>query len=460
MITLPKELTPITDHLLAQGCYPVIVGGYLRDMLLERESKDIDIEVYAVKNLELLQSMLEPFGSVNLVGKSFGVLKLALGDYDLDFSLPRRESKKSRGHRGFNVYLSGQMDFAAAALRRDFTINAIGYDLNSSLLLDPYNGQKDLTSRTLRCVNEQTFIEDPLRVLRAVQMAARFNLTCDENLLELMQTMVAEGMLNELPKERLFGELIKLLLKSAKPSIGFKLMDTLGILDLLPELKALKDTPQDPVYHPEGDVWTHTLMAVDEMANLRTNYDKRDLTLMLAVLCHDFGKPATTKMLEGRWRALGHDQAGLEPVRTFLTRFTDEKKLIEEVLSLVEYHQRPLEFYKQESKDPAIRRLAMKVNIKDLVLVAKADFLGRGSDEAVSGDYPAGKWLLEKAASLKIDQTPVRPMIRGRDLIEAGLTPSETFKTILNRAFEAQLDGEFLTPEEAKRWLNIYLANG
>ena len=159
MITFPEEFTPIAEYLLAQGCYPVVVGGYLRDMLWEKASTDIDIEVYAVKNLETLQKMLEPFGSVNLVGKSFGIIKLTLGTYEIDFSLPRKESKKARGHRGFNVHLSGQMDFITAALRRDFTINAMGYDINSSLLLDPYGGQKDLTSHTLRCVNEKTFIE-------------------------------------------------------------------------------------------------------------------------------------------------------------------------------------------------------------------------------------------------------------------------------------------------------------
>ncbi|MEA3374300.1 MAG: HD domain-containing protein [Campylobacterota bacterium] len=457
MITLPEELTPITDHLLAQGCYPVVVGGYLRDILLQQESKDIDIEVYAVKNFETLQSMLEPFGSVNLVGKSFGVLKLTLGSYELDFALPRKESKKARGHRGFNVQLSGQMDFVTAALRRDFTINAIGYDINSSLLLDPYGGQKDLDSHTLRCVNEKTFVEDPLRILRAIQMAARFNLTCDESLLKLMQSMVAEGVLSELPKERLFGELKKLLLKAVKPSIGFELMDRLGILDFLPELSALKTTLQDPVYHPEGDVWTHTLMAIDAMASLRTENDKRDLTLMLAVLCHDFGKPATTKEIMGRVRSIGHEEAGIKPAHDFLRRFTDEKRLIDEVLSLVAHHQKPMQFYKQQAKAPAIRRLGMKTNIGDLVIVAKADFLGRESEEAKSGQFPAGVWLLDHATSLNVSRTAPKPLLQGRDLIAEGIPPSKAFKEVLERAFEAQLDGEFTNRVEAKMWLKGYL---
>ncbi len=457
MISLPEELIPITDHLLAEGCYPVIVGGYLRDFLLKQESKDIDIEVYAVKNLNTLQTLLEPFGSVNLVGKSFGVLKLSLGDYELDFALPRTESKKGSGHRGFDVLLSGQMDFVTAARRRDFTVNAMGYDINSSFLLDPYGGQKDLNTRTLRCVKEETFVEDPLRILRAVQMSARFDLICDNNLLRLMRSMISKGDLKELPKERIFGEFIKLLLKASKPSIGLELMDRLGVLDSLPELKALKGVPQSNRHHPEGDVWIHTLMAVDEMAKLRTNIDKRDLTLMLAVLCHDFGKPATTKMRDGRWRALGHEEAGIAPTRSFLERLCDEKRLIDDVVSLVAHHQRPLALYNQQSKNSAIRRLAMKVKINDLILIAKADFLGRSSKEAKKGEFPAGEWLREKAFALRIYQQPLKPLLQGRDLIAAGLKPSGSFKGILETTFEAQLDGKFSTYEEAKIWLDNYL---
>lgn len=456
-LPIPVELTPIIDYLLAQGCFPVVVGGYLRDMLLERESKDIDIEVYAVKNLETLQKMLEQFGSVNAVGKSFGILKMRLGEYEIDFALPRRELKNAPGHRGFDVQLSGQMDFTTAALRRDFTINAIGYDLNSSLLLDPYGGQKDLEKGVLRCVNQETFVEDPLRILRAVQMAARFNLTCDETLLWLMQEMVTNGALEELPKERLFGEFKKLLLKASRPSMGFNLMATLGILELFPELKALKGVHQDPLYHPEGDVWNHTMLALDAMADMRTENDKRDLTLMLAVLCHDFGKPdKTVATEEGRWYVIeGHEQAGIEPTQTFLERLTDEKQLISDVICLVANHRQPLALFKEQADNPAIRRLSLRVNIRDLVLVAKADFLGRDVPVARQKIFPAGEWLLDRAIQLG----PIRPLIQGRDLIAAGLKPSKIFKEILDQAFEAQIEGEFSSYEDAHRWLQKHLAD-
>jgi len=455
MITLPEEIRPITDSLLEQGCFPVLVGGYIRDTLLQKKSTDIDIEVYAVNNLETLQKMLEPFGSVNLVGKSFGILKLALFNYDVDFSLPRRESKKTGGHRGFTIYLSGQMDFATASLRRDFTINAIGYDINTSLLLDPYGGQKDLQSRMLRCVNEQTFIEDPLRVLRAVQMAARFNLTCDETLLKLMKNMVSEGALRELPKERIFGELKKLLLKAAQPSIGFKLMDTLGILDFFPELENLKATSQED---SKSDIRIHTLMAVDAMANLRTNVEKQNLVLMLAAVCLDCEKSSSAVSTEKKPDAIGHQKAEVNPVKTFLQRFTDEKHLIQEVLSLVAHHKRPIELYQQQSENSEIRRLSMEVKISDLILVSKADFLGYTHNKNKKDEFPAGNWLLQRAASLHINNNPLKPLIQGRDLVKAGLKPSKTFKTILDDAFEAQIDGEFTNENEALIWLKNYLA--
>ncbi len=457
MMTLPEELTPVTDALLKKGYYPVIVGGYIRDMLMEQESKDIDIEVYAINSLETLEQELRPFGKVNIVGKSFGVLKLRLGMFTIDFSLPRKEMKQSEGHRGFNVQLSGQMDFVTAALRRDFTINAIGYDLNSSLLLDPYGGQVDIRCKTLRCVNETTFVEDPLRVLRAVQMSARFGFTCDETLLFLMKAMVSKGLLQELPKERLFGELQKLLLKAPKPSVGFELMDELGMLEYLPMLKALKGAPQDPEYHPEGDVWTHTLMALDVMASLRTEDDKRNMTLMLAVLCHDLGKPLTMSNRSGSFKAPGHEHAGIRPTLKLLDYFTEEKQLIDDVVSLVQYHQKPLELFKQQANDADIRRLAMQVHIRDLILVAKADYLGRTAAEAKDGRFPAGEWLLEKAGDLNVIHSPIKPIIKGRDLVAAGLKPSKDFSIILQEIFEAQLDGEFSNYEEAHVWLINYL---
>ena len=450
MIALPQELTPITDMLLEKGLFPVVVGGYIRDQLIDRDSKDIDIEVYAIRNLATLEKLLAPYGTVNIVGKSFGVLKMQLGVYEIDFSLPRKDYKSDIGHRGFNVQLSGQLDFVTAALRRDFTMNAIGYDLNSSLLLDPYGGQKDLEDKVLRCVNEATFVEDPLRVLRAVQMCARYDLTCDPALMELMRRMVQKGMLQELPKERLFGELKKLLLKAAKPSIGFRLMDALGVLDLLPHLKALQGIGQDPAYHPEGSVWEHTLLALDTMAAMRCDEERRNLVLMLAVLCHDFGKVSEAAS-DGTKE---HASEGVGPTRKFLDYFTEEKGLINDVADLVAHHEAPCSLYERRAGDGELRRLAMQVPLRDLIKVARADYLGRAAPETASGAFEAGDWLMEQAGRLGITQSTVKPLLQGRDLVALGLTPSPRFKAILDAAFEAQLDGAFDTYADAQSWLH------
>jgi tRNA nucleotidyltransferase (CCA-adding enzyme) len=457
MISLPNSLGPVIEQLIACGARPVLVGGYVRDALLGITSKDIDIEVYCVKDLETLQKELEPFGRVSIVGKSFGILKLSLGTHDIDFALPRTERKKGAGHKGFHVSLNSLMDFASAARRRDFTVNAMGYDLNAGLLLDPYGGEKDLKDRILRCVDPETFVEDPLRIFRAVQMAPRFGLVCDPALLKLCRNMVGSGLVEELPKERIFEEIKKLLLKAQSPSEGFRLMESMALLDFFPELKALKGVGQEPRYHPEGDVWTHTLLCLDAMAGLRSGHERRDLVLMLATLCHDFGKAAATQEDEGHFPAKGHEAEGVLPTERFLRRLSDEQRLFDAVVPLVKEHHRPLLFYKEGASDGDIRRLATRVSIKDLLLVAKADFLGRTTEAALSGRFPAGEWLKKEAERIGVFEHAPEPLLQGRDLIELGLTPSKTFKTILGAAFDAQLEGVFSTHDEGMIWLKKHV---
>jgi tRNA nucleotidyltransferase (CCA-adding enzyme) len=457
MINVPGTLTPIIKHLVTGGTRPVIVGGYVRDAILGITSKDIDIEVYGIESLQVLKSMLEPFGSVNEVGKSFGVLKLTYKGLDLDFALPRIESKTAPGHRGFSVVSNGNLSFKTAARRRDFTINAIGFDLETSTLLDPFNGQDDLHQKRLRCVEPDTFTEDPLRIMRAVQFAARYELVIESELLKLCRTMVERGELQELPKERIFEEIKKLLLKAERPSIGFELMKEMGILRHFPELLALQGVRQNPIYHPEGDVWIHTLMSLDAMAAMRSGDEKHDLLLMFAVLCHDLGKPSTTVITGKKISSLGHEEAGLEPTRSLLGRLTDEQRFIEQILPLVKYHMKPLQFYIQGAKSTAIKRLSCKVNINDLIAVSKADFLGRTTKEARLGIFPAGEWLKEKAKSLNVLHKAPKPLLQGKDLIKQGLTPSKQFKTILQTAYDAQLKGEYDTVDGARKWLRGYI---
>ena len=454
---LPKIIHSIVSALQKQNAKAIIVGGSVRDHFLNIPCKDYDVEVYGLESMDALEKVLAAYGSVNLVGKSFGVLKFTHEGEEYDFSFPRREVKVGVGHRGFDVEVDGTLDYASAARRRDFSVNAIGYDVEADRFLDPFHGLEDIDKKQLRHIDEKTFVEDPLRVYRAVQFSARFGYALAKETFQLCKQMVSEGMLEALPKERVYGEFKKLLLKSPKPSYGFELMSELGILErYFPQLHALIGVPQSPKWHPEGDVWVHTMMTVDEMTNLcrsgsPDSYDEKlYLKYMFAILCHDLGKAThTTREEDGRIRAIGHEKAGLEPTKSLLYRLTDEHDFIESLLPLVEHHLKPSQFYAGKSKDSAIRRLATKVNIEELVMVAKADFLGRTTQEALTGVYHAGTWLLEKAKALHVETKPLDNLLQGRDLIDLGLIPSPRFKEILDAVYAQQLNGGLSSKEEA-----------
>ena len=451
---IPKILSKIANRLQKESAKAIIVGGAVRDFLLNKAIKDYDIEVFGLGSLEELESILSEFGKVNLVGKSYGILKLKVGSEEFDFSLPRRERKVGAGHKGFEVSVDGFMDFKEAARRRDFTINAMGFDILNNKILDPFNGREDLKNRILRVVDKKTFIEDPLRVYRGIQFAARFDLEIEEESFKLLKEMVNSGILEELPKERIFEEFKKLLLKAKKPSKGFEIMRALGILKYYPELEALIGVEQNPKWHPEGDVWTHTMLALDKMAQMLVERDdltqKEKLKFMLTILCHDFGKPLCTKQKEdGTLTSYGHEKLGVEPTIKFLNRLTNDVKLIESITPLVEHHLKPIIYYKNGAKDSTIRRLSTKVNISDLVLVARADNLGRTTKEALNNEFKAGDWLLKRAKDLQVDKEPPKPLIMGRDLINLGLKPSKKFKDILQKVYRAQLDGLIKDKREA-----------
>ncbi len=457
---LPSIIKTISKKLKKHNAKAIVVGGSVRDHFLELSIKDYDIEVYGFESIDSLDKILSTFGSVNLVGKSFGVLKFTHEGEEYDFSMPRSEEKIGVGHRGFDITCDGGMDFVQAAKRRDFTINSMGYDIEKDAFLDPYDGRVDMHSNTLRHIDDKTFIEDPLRIYRAVQFCARFGYALSTETFTLCQDMVSRGMLEELPKERVYTEFTKLLLKSSKPSIGFKLMRELGILQYFPELKALIGVAQSPKWHPEGDVWVHTMMCIDKMANICSlgcplpDNEKQRLKYMFAILCHDFGKATHTTIEEdGRIRAIGHEEAGIEPTKSFMYRLTDEHDFIESILPLVEHHLKPSQFYRAKSKASAIRRLATKVNIEELIVVAKADFLGRTTEESLSGVYHAGEWLHEKSKNLKVINKPLDNLLQGRDLIDLGLEPSPKFKKILDEVYDKQMDGSLNTKDEALRYI-------
>lgn len=432
----------------------MLVGGCVRDELMGIAPEDWDLEIYGIEP-ERLRKILDSFGEVNVVGEAFTVYKIGS---DLDVSLPRRERKVGRGHRGFVVEGDPGMTFEEACRRRDFTVNAILKDVLTGEIVDPFGGREDIERKVLRHVSDETFAEDSLRVLRAAQFAARFEFDIAQETVELCRTIDV----TDLPKERIWGELEKLLLKAKRPSIGLKWLYDLGVVDqIFPELKSLVGVPQEPEWHPEGDVDVHTLMVADEARMLIDDlpYEKQ-VAVMLGAVCHDLGKPPTTEFIDGRTRSRGHDEAGVEPTISFLDKlgiFTlNGFDVRDQVIQLVRYHLKPGEFFKVDAKNPvgdgAFRRLARKVEPDLLYRVAKADSLGRypdGDRSKMIFGSEAQEWFIEKVRSLQIEKTAPEPLLMGRHLIDLGLRPSREFKAILDAAYEKQLDGEFNTVDEA-----------
>jgi tRNA nucleotidyltransferase (CCA-adding enzyme) len=453
MIPLPPPLLELLEHLSVAGIKPILVGGFVRDTFTGHPTNDLDIELYGVTSIEALETLLQPFGKLNLIGKSFGVLKLSYAGYSIDFAPPRTESKSGFGHKGFDIKWQSDIDFTAAARRRDFTINAIGYDPITQTVLDPFNGIEDLQKRHLACVDPETFTDDPLRVLRAVQFAARFDLTCDKQLLELCRQMITAGALADLPKERIFEEFKKLFILSARPSIGMSLLQDMGGLPFFTPLETLETTPQDPLSHPEGSVWVHTLMSLDIMASMRCGKWREDIVWMLTILLHDIGKPNTTFVENELLNAPKHAEIGVEIARIWLNRLTEDKDLIERILPLIRYHGWPRKLHRSNASERDILRLSTHVCLDDLIRIAKADFFGRCFVGEIPERFEAGEWLYERANALGVLHEAPRAFLMGRDLIALGLEPSETFKILLDRAYDAQLDQKFTTKNEALSWL-------
>jgi len=447
---LDPVILDIAHAVRAAGGRALLVGGFVRDRLLGLDAKDVDVEVFGL-DLDALESLLATFGRVLTVGESFGVLRLA--HVDADFSLPRRDSKVSPGHRGFAVASDPHLDFESAARRRDLTINAISLDPLTEEVIDPFGGQRDLEIGVLRATDARAFPEDPLRALRVAQFIARFEMDPDPALVELC----ARAPLDEVSRERVFGEFRKMLLKGHRPSAGLGFLETSGLLRFFPELRTLVGVPQDPEWHPEGDVWVHTLMVVDEAARLRDGGDD-DLALMLAALCHDFGKPLTTCVdPSGRVRSPEHSERGVEPTRAFLERLRAPKDLVRRVCALVLHHLAPALFVRNGAAAKGYRRLARKldasgVSLALLVRVAEADHLGR---TGAVRNSPPGEAFLAQARRHLVAEGPPRDVVMGRHLVARGLSPGPDFAALLERCREVQDEEDW---QDADRIIDAVLA--
>ena len=435
MIPLNSDLEmarAIAARVRDAGGTAYFVGGYVRDLLLGIENKDIDIEVHGISP-EKLTEILGTLGEMTSFGESFGIF--GLRHRHLDIAMPRSERAVGPGHKDFLCTMDPFIGTYQAAIRRDFTVNALMQDICTGKVVDHFGGLDDLRSGVLRHMDDARFTEDPLRVLRGAQFAARFGFRIAPETVELCRRMD----LTTLAPERIFGELEKALLKAEHPSVFFsslRAMDQLGFW--FPEAEALIGVPQPAQYHPEGDVWTHTLLVLDAAAALRPEAEN-PIGLMLSALCHDLGKAETTRIEEdGKLHALGHEAAGLPLTDRLLSRITNEKKLKQYVRNMVELHMLPNQLAAQNAGRKSFNRLFDRsVSPEDLLLLCKADSLGSCLPPE---SYAPTEALLRERLS-EFHALMARPYVTGADLIAAGAKPGVTFHDALVYAHKLRLAG-------------------
>ena len=447
-IPLTPELLRLAEALRGEGGRPVLVGGWVRDCLLGiPHSKDFDLEVFGM-DPGVLKRVLGRFGPVHSVGRHFGVLKLSTREGEYDVSVPRRESKTGKGHKGFWVTPDPDMTFEQAAARRDFTINAMGFGLLENAFLDPYGGWQDLQARLLRHVGP-AFGEDPLRVLRAMQFAGRFRLTIVPETVAICRAQN----LTELPRERVWEEVRKLLLQAARPSEGLRYARTLGVLDIFPDLGRLEALGAGA----EGvRPWERTLAVVDEAARLRGADAGADLALLLAALSHELGRTEPGRAGSPYDAELA--QAALAPTEAWLAQITNELHVPRRVLPLVRCLPQVQALHARRDALPpgALPRLAMHVPLAELARLSTA------LERALSGspDAPAAGWLAGRARKDGVWEKPLAPLLQGRHLIALGLLPGPHMGPLLERAYELQLDGRLATAAAAQDWAREQVAAG
>ncbi len=465
-MTLPKPVLRLAESVRDAGGRALLIGGAVRDRLLQRRPTDFDIEVYGLAP-QVVSDIADTLGTAKDVGKAFGVLEVrpserrsaeagAKADLTLHISLPRRESKVAPGHRGFAVGVDPAMTPEDAARRRDFTMNAIAEDPLTGDILDPMQGRADLENGILRVVDGEHFGEDPLRVLRAAVFAAQFELTIDPDSEKIIRATVPS--LHDLHRERIGEEWRKLLTRPVQPSRGLALLMDWGVFNVLhPEFHALAGTQQNSAWHAEGDVWTHTRLAVDVAAQLvrEQQFDAdTQWIVLLATLCHDLGKATTTVERDGVLRSAGHDAATVKPTRTFLTAIAAGKKTTECVVRLVREHLQPLHFSQAQKQGErvgdgrfvALARRLSPATLFLLSLVAEADHRGRGTSPEAETPALVAEFRARAEALGMLHAVP-EPILTGADLAALGIPSGPIYGTIL-RAAERLREEHDMTRED------------
>lgn len=453
-----------------------LVGGFVRDALLGLHPKDADVEIYSLppeKILPLLERLFP--GPINHVGASFGIWKIPLTNgFEIDISLPRRESRHGTGHTGFLIESDPWLPIEEAARRRDFTLNTLLADPLTGEIIDLFQGIADLNAHLLRTTDELRFQEDPLRVYRAAQFCARLELDVEKQTFALMRQMVDRGDLATLAPERIFMEWEKLLTQAERPSIGLALLRDLGLIARdYPELHALIGVPQEPEWHPEGDVWTHTLLVIDAAAALLRrgpdHFSRQDqLTVLFGALCHDFGKPSTTRFEDGRFRSHGHEEAGIEPTKAFLRRLRAPHALARTTATIAAEHLKPGMLFRlcetgkltDKQYQNTLRKLLRRLGTtpwRALLTASEADFRGRGFPDAKTRPYLAGDLFRSTVETFGLDQIAPHPLLQGRDLQTLGMHPGEEMGFLIRKIEELRDLGEIETTEEALRYAQAWL---
>jgi tRNA nucleotidyltransferase (CCA-adding enzyme) len=434
----------IIDAIAQIGGTPYMVGGCVRDTFLGESPKDIDIEVYGV-SYESLNSVLERFGKTDLIGVSFGIIKLTTFSGEAyDFSLPRLDSKNGVGHKGFTVEVNKDLSLKEASARRDFTINSMSINMVTGELVDYYDGKKDLRCGLLQPTSG-AFSEDPLRVLRGLQFSARFNMGPSVDL--IFQASECMQDFNSLPSSRIWGEWEKWIHKGAHYSKSLKYLYYI-LSSAYPDIAALDGVPQDPQWHPEGNVLVHTGFVLDYMGRYCREHEitgDRRAILILAALCHDFGKLTHTQIEDGRIKSKGHEGASESFARKFLAQIGCPLRLVEPIIGLVVNH---MAAYGRQS-EKSVRKLANRLYeyntcIEDLAILIEADKSGR--PPLPQGQPEDVKQMLQLSVKENCNRTRQTPIVSGGQIMAAGYEGPIIGK-IQKRLYEMQLNGSFNTAE-------------